>query len=266
MRFIYTKTFARLSVVFVLIALLIMADAKGYSDFAKDVFLRAYGPSVQTVVKGTDSVKSFFGVIFAIRDIVKENAELNQRINELSFENSRLSAAKQENLGLRRALALREQREFNLVAAEVETLDPTGFTQTIIIDKGENAGVRPATSVITAPGLLVGLVTKVYPTNAEVTLITDPIIKINAEVADSGARGLVVGEHGLSLGFDLITQNEVIKPQDQVITSGLANEFPRGLLIGEITSIQSSSSELFQKAFVSPAADLRNLRFLFVIQ
>lgn len=266
MRFIYTRAFVRFFIVFVLVAFLVIADAQGYSDFTKDVFLRAYGSSARSVVQGANSVKNFFGVIFTIRDIARENAELNQKINDLAFENSRLSLAKQENIGLRKALGLKEGSEFNLVAAEVKAADPTGFTQTLIINKGENAGIRPLSAVIAAPGLLVGLVSEVYSNTSEVTLITDPTIKINAEVTESGARGLVIGEHGLALGFDLITQNEVIKPQDLVVTSGLANEFPRGLLIGEIVSIQSTESELFQKAFVSPAADLKNLRFLFVIQ
>jgi rod shape-determining protein MreC len=66
--------------------------------------------------------------------------------------------------------------------------------------------------------------------------------------------------------FDLVTQNEVIKAGDQITTSGLGNDYPPGLLVGEIVSIRSSTSELFQKAFVSPAAELRNLKFLFVIK
>ena len=119
---------------------------------------------------------------------------------------------------------------------------------------------------VVAPGLLVGKITKLYPNSSEVTLITDPSIVINAEVVDSGARGLVRGEHGLGLSLDLVTQNELIKTGDEVITSGLSDDFPRGLLIGEVSGIRSSPTDLFQKAFISSAADLRSLRFLFVIQ
>jgi rod shape-determining protein MreC len=50
------------------------------------------------------------------------------------------------------------------------------------------------------------------------------------------------------------------------VTSGLAGDFPPGLLIGQIDSIKSAGSDLFQKAFVAPAADLRNLKFVFVVQ
>ena len=55
------------------------------------------------------------------------------------------------------------------------------------------------------------------------------------------------------------------KTGDKVVTSGLSDDFPKGLLIGDVAGINSSSTELFQKAAVSPAADLRSLRFLFVV-
>jgi rod shape-determining protein MreC len=63
-----------------------------------------------------------------------------------------------------------------------------------------------------------------------------------------------------------VTQNEVIKSGDLVITSGLSDELPRGLLIGEIAALRTTGTDLFQKAYISPSVDLRNLRLLFVIK
>jgi rod shape-determining protein MreC len=266
MRFIYTKTFVRLFLVFLLVAVFIMGDATGYSSRIKNSFFEIYGRGTSAVANGTSATKDFFGVFFTIRQIARENAELNQRINDLAFENSRLILAQRENSALRVALELKDQSSYNLQAVEVKAQDPTGFTQTILIDRGADVDISLGAAVVSAPGILVGKVSKVHKSTAEVILLTDPSISVNAEVTDSGAKGLVFGEHGLSLAFDLVTQNELIKPTDQVVTSGLAGEFPRGILIGEIVSIQSSASELFQKAFITPAADLRNLQFLFVVQ
>lgn len=198
--------------------------------------------------------------------MAKDNASLNQKINELSFENARLQSAKVENSALRKALNFQEDSELDLIPAEVIMADPTGFSQLISIDKGANDGVRENAAVIASPGLLVGKITKVSGSNSEATLITDPKILVNAVVAESAARGLVSGEHGLGLIFGLVTQNEVIKVQDRVVTSGLSGDFPQGLLIGEISSVRSNSSQLFQEAFISPAADLKHLNFVFVIK
>jgi rod shape-determining protein MreC len=265
MRFIYTKTFIRIFTIFVGIALLVILDANGYLGLAKDGFLRVYGSSVSRIRDGTQSVKVVFETLFTVRKIVSDNNVLNQKVDELSFENARLKSALDENIGLRQALNFKQQSQLNLIAVEVLNADPTGFSQVIIIDKGANANLLKNQPVVVSPGLLIGKITKLNPNSAEVTLITDPSILVSAEVVDSGARGLVKGEHGLGLSLDLVTQNELIKTGDKVVTSGLSDDFPKGLLIGDVAGINSSSTALFQKAAVSPAADLRSLRFLFVV-
>lgn len=265
MRFIYTKTFVRIFLVFIAIATYIIADAFGYVGFVKGGFLKVYGAASGFVAAGTDKGKEILGALTTIKKLSYDNAVLNQKVDELSFENARLQSAKQENSALRRALEFEEASPFNLIAAEVKSIDPTGFSKTVLINKGEKDGVVVGQAVIAAPGILIGRILKAYPGSAEVTLITDPSMSISAEVADSQARGLIQGEHGLGLVFDLVTQNELIKTGDKILTSGLADDYPKGLLIGEITGIRSSASELFQKAYVTPAAELKSLKFLFVV-
>jgi rod shape-determining protein MreC len=266
MRFIYTKTFAKIFTIFVFLALFVILDMEGYIGLLKDGFFRVYGYTTQKVTGATDSVKTVFKTLFTIRSLVSENASLNQKIDQLSFDNARLKSAQDENTALRRALNYKQQSSLNLLPTEVLILDSTGFSQTLVVDKGENSKVALNQPVVVAPGLLVGKVTKIYPNSAEVTLITNPDMVVNAEAVDSGARGLIRGEHGLGLSFDLVTQNEFIKSGDQLITSGLSEDFPRGLLVGEVAGLRSSATDLFQKASVTPAADLRNLRFLFIVQ
>jgi rod shape-determining protein MreC len=266
MRFIYTKAFTIGFAIFAGIAALIILDAAGYLGLLRDGFSRAFGTSEQQVAHATDSTKEFFQTLFTIRKLVYENAQLNQKINDLSFENARLQASKDENTALRNSLNFKQSSQLNLLAVEAVQSDPTGFSQIVTLDKGSDANIKMNSPVIVAPGLLVGKITAVYPHSSQVTLVTDPSISINGYVAETGASGLVQGEHGLALAFNLVSQNEVIKTQDMVLTSGLSGDFPRGLLVGQIDSIKSSSSDLFQQAFIAPAADLRNLRFLFVIQ
>lgn len=266
MRFIYTKTFRRFFAAFIVVALFIIADALGYLSFAKSFFQNTIGKTSHALSSGLSKTKDTFAVIATISKLAKENAQLNQKVDELSFENARLQSAKNENITLRRALNFIEEHKYDTIPAEVTSQDPTGFSQTVIIDKGESDGVMLGQSAIVSPGLLIGRVTKTYRNTSEITLITDPSMTINGEISDSGARGLVKGEHGISLVLDLVTQNEVIKSGDKIITSGLAGDFPRGLLVGEINAIKSSSSELFQQAFVTPVADLKNLRLVFIVK
>lgn len=266
MRFIYTKTFTKIFTIFVLVALFSVMGQKGYLGLVKDGFISGFGWLGHGAAAVTTGFKTTFRTFFTIKGLVRENATLNQKVDELSFTNARLLASQQENTALRKALNFKQKTDFILMSAEVVLSDPTGFTQVIVIDKGSNDNLKINQPVVVAPGILVGKISKLNPSTAEVTLITDPSSVVNGEVAESGARGLVKGEHGLGLTFDLVTQNELIKSGDQVITSGLSGDYPRGLLVGEVSAIRSSGSELFQKAFISPAADLRSVKFLFVVQ
>jgi rod shape-determining protein MreC len=266
MRFIYTKNFRRGFIVFVLVATLVIADRLNYLSWVKSVFQNGVGGLSRSVSSGITGAKDFFSVLATLSNLAKDNAELSHRVDELSFENARLQTAKNENVTLRRALNFKEDTEYQTIPAEVESQDPTGFSQTVVLNKGEADGVILGQAVITTPGLLAGRITKTYRNTSEMTLITDPAMTINGEVADSGARGLVKGEHGISLTLDLVTQNEVIKNGDKIITSGLSGDFPRGLLVGEINAIRGSASDLFQQAFVAPMADLKNLRFVFIVK
>ena len=188
MRFIYTKIFTKVFTAFVIIALLVILDALGYLAFLKNWFLEGYGFATTKVSAVTRSVKGGFTTIFTIKNLASDNALLNQQVDELSFENARLKAAREENLTLRRALNFKQESQFNLLAVEVLTLDPTGFSQKIVIDKGADANVQLNQAVVISPGLLVGKISRVYNSSSEVTLITDPSSLVNAQIVYSVSK------------------------------------------------------------------------------
>src|SRR3989338_1040271 len=87
MRFIYTKTFTKIFTIFVLLALLVILDAKGYLGFIKDGFFRAYGFGASGFSSVSNGVKSTFKIFFTIKNLASDNAKLNQKVDDLSFEN-----------------------------------------------------------------------------------------------------------------------------------------------------------------------------------
>lgn len=111
-----------------------------------------------------------------------------------------------------------------------------------------------------------GKISEVFPAVAKAVLITDPSSTVNAEVQDSGAKGIVKGEYGLGLKMDMVSQAEVINEQDIVMTSGLGGEMPRGLLVGKIDKVFQSEDKLFQQAAIIPAGNISNLKVVFAIK
>ena len=115
MRFIYTKTFTKIFTIFVLLAFLVILDAKGYLGLLKDGFFRVYGSAVHRVGAVSGGIKGGFSTLFTIKNLASDNASLSQKIDQLAFENARLKSAQQENQGLRKALNYKQISNFNLL-------------------------------------------------------------------------------------------------------------------------------------------------------
>jgi rod shape-determining protein MreC len=56
-----------------------------------------------------------------------------------------------------------------------------------------------------------------------------------------------------------------INPSDLVITSGLTNVYPKGLIIGRVVSVGEEFSGLSRYAIIRPAVNLSNLEEVLVI-
>jgi rod shape-determining protein MreC len=62
-----------------------------------------------------------------------------------------------------------------------------------------------------------------------------------------------------------IPQGDTVSVGDVVFTSGLGGNFPRQLLIGQITSVERRDYELYQRATVQPTVDFDHLEVVMVI-
>ena len=56
-----------------------------------------------------------------------------------------------------------------------------------------------------------------------------------------------------------------IGPGDEVITSGLGGNFPKNLIIGQVTEVIKQDFDMYQRAVVRPTVDFNRLEFVLVI-
>src|SRR5439155_1041167 len=82
-------------------------------------------------------------------------------------------------------------------AAAIISRPPSEFQQQVGIAAGSNSGIRVNDPVVNSDGL-VGLVTQVAHDTAEVTLLTDPNLKVSA--LDQKTRATGVAGHGQGRG------------------------------------------------------------------
>lgn len=262
------KTFARKHLVasILILALLLVGHYTQVLEPLEEGILWVISP----LIRGVTRIGS---PVLAVTDYVTKKDELLTRVQELEeLLKQREAALVEQMILIEENNALREQLRFTKRTARIplvsyvvgKTIDNTG--NTLIIDKGALEGVQKESAVIVGDGILVGKIAKVNPKTAIVRLINDPQSKVAATVLnDDKSIGLVEGGFGISVKLTTVLQNEVLQEGDLIITSGLEESIPRGLLIGSITKVEKEDYRPFQEGVIQPAAALARLTLVGIL-
>jgi rod shape-determining protein MreC len=170
-----------------------------------------------------------------------------------------------ENQQLRKMMAASEGAEIKGQLAEIkyEAKDP--YSRKIIIDKGAQAGVLPAQPVVDDAGVL-GQVTRVYPHQSEVTLVTDKGQTIPIQNLRTGLRGVAYGgQDGGLLELRFVAANADVQADDVLVTSGIDGLFPAGLPVAKVLKVERNSSYAFARILCQPLAGVDKHRFVLVL-
>jgi rod shape-determining protein MreC len=192
-----------------------------------------------------------------------EVERLQSQVELLAERVVRFEEVEQENTRLRELLAFRQRFAGDLLAASVIGRDATGVARTLSIDRGERDGVRKGAAVV-APGGVVGQVFLAGAHAARVLLITDHNSGLDAIVQRTRARGIIEGTITEGCGLKFVKRTEDLQQGDVIVTSGVDGIFPRGMAIGQITSVDKRGQGLFQYANVRPFVDFERLEEVLV--
>jgi rod shape-determining protein MreC len=220
------------------------------------------------------NVNTFLRTAGDFQNLERRNEELERALVNYQSEIVQLREIKAE---YDRLTALMNYRSLNAdqktIVATVIGRDTTGLVRAISIDRGSRDGITVGMPVITELGL-VGRVNRVAATSAQVQLIIDVNSFVNARLQtpaqdlagpDNRTEGAVQGTPAGGLQMIFIPLNDAIQDGDSVVTSGLGGVFPRGILIGQITSKRLDDSQLFQSAEVRSLIDFTRLEMVMVI-
>jgi len=198
------------------------------------------------------------------RKISKENSGLKEEIDSLKQEVINLKEISRENKRLKKLLLFKYKASFLTVATRVIARDSSNWTSSIIIDKGNNDKIKIGMPVITELGL-VGKVSEVGTSTSKITLINDPNLNIPSLIQRSREEGIISGTILGACRMRYLSLDSDVEVGDKIITSGLGDVFPKGILIGEVSEIRDDSSGLMKLSLVRPAVDLSKLEEVLVI-
>jgi rod shape-determining protein MreC len=96
-------------------------------------------------------------------------------------------------------------------------------------------------------------------------LIIDQSSLVSALTQSTRASGLIQGQADASLTLHNVLQSDTLSVGDTVFTSGLGGNFPRQILIGQITKVERKDYELYQTAAVQATVDFDHLEAVLII-
>ncbi|MCJ7552024.1 MAG: rod shape-determining protein MreC [Anaerolineae bacterium] len=249
-----------------------LGPAEGLLSFVVAPVERA----VAVIVKGVGSVTG------KTRDVV----ELQQRVAELESgnevlvqENFRLREYQAENEELRRQLNFHQENPtYGSIGVDVVeqgcTIFPCGdvvgqdtnpYLRFVIINVGSQAGVAVGMPVVTGGAAMIGRIARTSPNLSYVQLINDPASFVVAMLQQSRVMGIVEGSEEGQLLMTNILPDEEVAEGETIITSSIGGMLPRGLILGQVESVDYLESDLFQRAAIRPAIDFRRIETVLVI-
>lgn len=235
---------------------------------AENMVARVFTPVESVLTNKTDTLAQFWSSISQITQLQQENQQLRQEVADLRMQNTELNRAEAENETMRAQLKYAQANpQFTLLPATVLAKDLHGLDDYIEIDRGTADGVVPEMTIVSPDGYLVGRVLNLTDHRARILIITNPSSSVAAVVSDKDgqAEDVVDGRIHGRLEMSNIPQAVKVKVGDDVLTSGLGGNFPKGLKIGQIATLNSSDVQLFQQAEVAPYVDFGRLSAVEVI-
>jgi len=253
------------------IALLIFLHIIGIIKPIENVFTRFITIPLGRLYAASTDLRVRYNVQTDKRDLVNEVKQLEVNIRQLTQENSHLIILEEENKTLRQALDFFDTHKYEYVVSNVisrsDIIDQTINNQTITIDKGSNHDINIGYPVISSEGIVVGKVFEVKENLSKVYLTINPDCKLAATLENTDkTSGVIEGSLGLTIKMDFIPQTEKINKNDIVITSGLEENIPRGLVIGKVAIVNKESNELWQTATVEPMLNFDELVIVSVLK
>jgi rod shape-determining protein MreC len=236
---------------------------------------RSWNPVEQAVIEMTapvqmftektiDTIEGFWMKYFSLVDLHNENAALQKEIEALRMQNDQYRELATVNQRLQKLLRFKATIRGPAIAAQVIGHDPTGWFESIIIDKGKNSGLKPGMPVVNAQGV-VGQLVSVSPNYSKVLLIIDQNSAVDCLIQRSREKGIVKGLTRKTCKMHYVVKTGDVKAGDLVITSGMGGVYPKGLPVGEVIKVSEDPWEMFKGITVKPLVDFEKLEEVLVL-
>lgn len=171
-------------------------------------------------------------------------SELQAENDQLRARNVELEEDAESAQRLQDLLDLRDANNLQSTAARIISGSTDSWSSTVTIDKGTSSGLTAGMPVTSSSGI-VGQIISCSASTSVVRLLTDENSSISAMIQSSRAQGMLDGSATGEVTLTLVRTNQQVSVGDTVVTSGLGGVFPKGLAIGQVTSVENNPGSLY---------------------
>ena len=245
--------------------LLIFLNGHNYLKTPKNLAMSGLRPFQKSAQGFSNRINYYFNIVSSTGALGENNIKLKNENKKLLAENTKLKEVKRENDFLKKQLSVSSDENLDLVLADVIGREPESLGNYITISVGMEEGIEKEQAVIDAGGILIGRISEAFKNSSKVILVTDPQSSIDAFAQQTRTKGVAKGKFGTSVLMEMVSQNEKIEIGETVITAGIGEKMPKGLVIGKVKSVEESDSDVFKKVVLELSTDFRKIERVFVV-
>jgi len=196
--------------------------------------------------------------------IKNENHKLRKMNAKLMLQVNLLREYGIENQELKRLLLLKDTTSFPLISASVVSKSLNTKSNTFTLNSGKKEGVKPGMPVVNDMGFI-GMVYTVSDNYSIIRTLRN--VDLHITVKDERSRvNAILAWDGDDLILTNIPKTSDIKIGDRIVSSDISTIVPLSLPLGYITSINNSSSDIFNRVKIKSFADLISVENVFIIK
>ena len=207
--------------------------------------------------------------VWEVATLYEQNKMLRNEVEQLRGINLQANEALAENERLRKMIGYQQAaRQFDFVAARVIGRESDTWSRMIVIDRGTMNGIANDMPVVTPQGL-VGRVVEAGMNSSKVQLILDPRSSVGTIVqrAQSRVTGIVQGDMDNPTMPQMVNipKNADVVEGDVIVTSGFGGVYPKGIIVGLVSSLKNDDGGLLKIGVLEAAVDFQKLEDVLVI-
>ncbi len=250
-------------IIFVILEVICFVLLFSYNSFQGSVYLSTANRATARLVEGKDKVTSYFGLAEKNKNLVAQNAQLQQRILELEAKASMLHL---DSLTQTEALQRIYRTGYHVTSAQVVDKSINKVNNYLTINKGTSDGINPDMGVIGVNGI-VGVVYKCSEHYSLILPLLNSKSSVSCKVMGSDYFGYLRWEGGdarYAMLYDL-PRYSTVEIGDTIVTSGSSSFFPSGLPVGIVEEIHPSTDGLYVTLKVMLSTQFARLEHVFIM-